>query len=221
MTVSTPHATRTAGADWIRVWDPFVRVFHWSLVIAYFVAYFTEDELMSVHSWAGYVVGGLILLRIVWGFVGPRHARFSDFAYGPRAALRYMIALLTFRADRHLGHSPAGAAMVYALLVTLLLAVATGLLAYGSERKGPLAPLFAADIPAITFVVPAARAEDDDGHERSGRKGRGGEFWEGIHEFFANLTLMLIILHIGGVALASLVQRENLPRAMITGRKRP
>lgn len=222
MNVSTPLEAKPAGERWVRVWDPFVRVFHWTLVVAYIVAYVTEDDAMTVHVWAGYVVGGLIVLRVVWGFIGTRHARFSDFAYGPVAATRYLLALVSFRAKRHLGHSPAGAAMVYALLVTLLLTVATGLLAYGAERKGPLAPLFAADIPAISLMVPAVRADDGgDKNERSERRGRGNEFWEEVHELFADLTLLLVILHIGGVALASLVYRENLPRAMISGRKRP
>lgn len=214
----------TTGAATVRVWDPFVRMFHWSLVVAYFVAFFTEDDLMTVHVWAGYVVGGLVLLRILWGFVGTKHARFSNFAYGPVAGLRYLFALLTFRAERHIGHSPAGAVMVYALLVCLVLAVATGLLAYGAEKKGPLAPLFAADAPAIVLMVPAARADDDDSNdrnERSGRRKREDSFWEEVHEVFANLTLLLVLLHIGGVVLASLVHRENLARAMITGRKRP
>lgn len=218
--ISTDKAN-TAGAATVRVWDPFVRVFHWTLVVAYFVAFFTEDDLMTVHVWAGYVVGGLVLLRLLWGFVGTKRARFRDFAYGPVAALRYFFALLTFRAERHIGHSPAGAAMVYALLVSLALAVATGLLAYGAERKGPLAPLFAADAPAVVLMVPAARAEDGDKNERSGRRKREDSFWEEAHELFANLTLLLVILHIGGVVLASLVHRENLARAMITGRKRP
>ncbi|HUT49511.1 MAG TPA: cytochrome b/b6 domain-containing protein [Alphaproteobacteria bacterium] len=222
MTETKTQDVIPAAPTWIRVWDPFVRLFHWSLVVAYFVAYFTEDDAMTVHVWAGYVVGALVLLRVGWGFIGTRHARFSDFAYGPRAALRYLVALLTFRAERHLGHSPAGAFMVYALLVSLLLAVATGLLAYGAERKGPLAPLFAGNAAPIVLAIPSARAdENDDDNKRSGQRRRKDEFWEEVHEVFANFTLFLIFLHIGGVVLASLIHRENLPRAMITGRKRP
>lgn len=221
------------GAAWIRVWDPFVRLCHWGLVAAYFIAYVTEDDLMGVHAWAGYVVGALVLLRIVWGFVGPRRARFSDFAYGPRAGLRYLFALLTFRAERHLGHSPAGAVMVYALIVGLLLAVASGLLAYGAQSKGPLAPLFAGTPTSVSgasiiaapdfTLVPAARADgnNDDDKRRSKKRKRKNGFWKEVHEVFADLTLILVLLHIGGVALASLVHRENLTRSMITGRKRP
>ena len=76
----------------VKVWDGFVRLFHWSLVIAFFVAYFTEpeDATLSVHVWAGYFVGGLIVLRVIWGFIGSRHARFSDFAFGPFRALAYL-----------------------------------------------------------------------------------------------------------------------------------
>lgn len=204
-----------AGAT-VRVWDPFVRVFHWALVVAYFIAYLTEDDLIGLHTWAGYIVGGLVVARIFWGFVGTSHARFSDFPYGPRAAARYLLKLVTFRAPRHLGHSPAGGFMVYLLLASLLLAVATGVLAYGAEHKGPLAPLFAqAETAAPVVLIPAARADDDEN-----RRGGGGEFWEELHEILANLTIILVIAHVSGVLLSSLVHRENLPKSMLTGRKR-
>jgi len=74
----------------IYVWDWFVRVFHWTLVVAFTVAYLTEDDPLTVHVWAGYVVGVLVVARIIWGFVGSPHARFSDFVYAPAAAFRYV-----------------------------------------------------------------------------------------------------------------------------------
>ncbi len=93
-----------------------VRVFHWSLVTLFVVAYATADEIEKVHIAAGYAIAGLVALRIVWGFVGPRHARFSSFVQSPRKTLAYLRDLALFRAPRHLGHNPAGGAMIVALL---------------------------------------------------------------------------------------------------------
>jgi cytochrome b len=201
----------------VRVWDPLVRLGHWVLVAAFFVAYLTEDELLGIHVWAGYIAGAIVLLRIVWGFLGPRHARFSDFVRGPEKILAYLRDLLLFQAPRHLGHSPAGGAMVIALLLSVGATVGTGLLGYGAEHRGPFAPFFAAGgNPSLALIAPAV-ADEERGRVR---EERGGKVFEDIHEFFANLTLVLILLHIAGVGLASIVHRENLVRAMITGDKR-
>ena len=194
----------------IKVWDLFVRFFHWTLVVAFAVAYVTEDEAMALHVWAGYLVGGLVLARIVWGFVGPKHARFTDFVCGPFRAWRYLINLITGRAERHIGHSPAGGAMVLMLMAGCLVTVWTGMTLYAAEEgKGPLAW----DAPA---VIAPALADND---EREGRE-HGDKEGEGLHEPLAHLTFLLVLLHVGGVVLASIVHKENLSRAMVTGWKR-
>jgi len=179
----------------IYVWDPFVRLFHWTLVVAFTVAYLTEDDLLTVHVWAGYLVGGLIVARVIWGFVGPAHARFADFLCSPADTLRYVRDLVLFRAERHLGHSPGGGAMVILLLLFLAATVVTGLVVYGGEQQaGPLAGMFTKDT---------------------------GESVEEVHELLANITLGLVLAHIAAVVLASFVHGENLVRAMFTGYKRP
>ena len=111
----------------VKVWDPFVRVFHWSLATLFLVAYVTGDDAEQVHIAAGYTIAGLIALRIIWGFIGPRHARFSNFVRLPREVLAYLRDVALFRAPRYLGHNPAGGAMIIALLVML---VGTGITGY-------------------------------------------------------------------------------------------
>lgn len=202
----------------VKVWDPFVRSAHWVLALAFAVAFLTEDDALDLHVWAGYVVAAIVAARILWGFVGPRHARFTDFVYRPSAVLRYLADLATLRCRRHLGHSPAGGAMVVALLAFLAATTVTGLWVYAEEEgRGPLAGIVAsATLPQDRATRAPGAEHDDDDDDRRGSESSLGE----LHEFFANVTLMLVLLHIGGVALASFAHRENLPRAMITGCKR-
>jgi cytochrome b len=181
----------------INVWDPLVRLFHWTLVGAFALAWLTEDEWMTLHSYAGYVIAGLLAFRLLWGFVGPRYARFADFVKSPATVVGYLKELAGFRAKRYVGHNPAGGAMIVALLLALVATTLTGLLAYGSVGSGPLVGLFV------------------------NQSSYGSEWLEEIHEFFANFTLLLVLIHLGGVAFESLVHKENLVRAMFTGVKRP
>jgi len=176
-----------------KVWDLPLRIFHWLLVAAFFIAYLTEDDLLTVHVWAGYSVFGLLLFRLVWGFIGNQYARFSNFLCKPADAAGYVKDLIASKAKRYLGHNPAGAVMIVLLLTGLLMTTLTGFAVYGADQgAGPLAGI-----------------------------GSGGEKrWEEAHELFANLTLLLVFMHIFGVAVESYIHRENLVKAMWHGHKK-
>ncbi len=110
----------------VRVWDPFVRIFHWSLITLFLFTYFTGNEWDRAHEWAGYIILGLVLCRVLWGFIGPTHARFSNFIYRPTIVLAFLRDSLRLRAQRYIGHNPAGGAMVIVLLLNIILISITG-----------------------------------------------------------------------------------------------
>jgi len=177
----------------INVWDILIRIFHWSLVIFFSIAYITEDDWMNIHSYAGYTIFFLLIFRLLWGFIGTKYARFSNFIAGPKAAIKYLKEELAGDAQHYLGHNPAGALMIIALIFSLFLTVATGTIIFATEGHGPLATSFFSSL--------------------------SGKLFEEVHEFFANFTLLLVFLHIGGVIFSSLMQEENLVKAMVTGKK--
>ena len=188
-----------AGTNEVKVWDPLVRVFHWTLVAAFFTAYLTEgeEEILSIHSYAGYTVLGLVLVRLLWGVVGTRHARFTDFVRRPAEVAGYVRDVVRLNPRRYLGHNPAGGLMIVVMIVSLLLTTCLGMAVYAAEEQaGPLVGLL----------------------------GNVGHFWEEafeeLHEFFANFTLFLVVVHVAGVFVESLLHGENLIRSMFTGRKR-
>ena len=112
----------------MRVWDPFVRIFHWVLVAAFVVAYFSHGGYLAVHRWSGYVITALVLLRVVWGFVGAKHARFAEFVPAPQKLAAYLGLLLRAREPRHEGHNPAGGAMIVLMLALLAALCVTGIM---------------------------------------------------------------------------------------------
>ena len=114
----------------VKVWDPLVRIFHWALVASFAVAFLVGEErdLRTLHLWAGYFAAALVALRILWGVLGTRYARFSQFVHGPRRIIGYVVDVARGREARHIGHNPAGGAMVVALLLSLLGVSLTGYL---------------------------------------------------------------------------------------------
>ena len=161
------------------VWDLFVRTFHWSLVTAFAVDWLTAESLPELHRQAGYFIAVLLALRLAWGLIGTRPARFREFLASPAEVLSYLRSLLSGRPLHYLGHNPAGGWMIIALLATLATTVATG---WALEN--------------------------------------GGHWIEDVHEAAAQLTLGLVVVHIGGVLISSLLHEENLVTSMLTGRKR-
>lgn len=112
----------------ILVWDIPTRIFHWSLVLCFVIAYLTsESEHWQLwHVTAGYVFGALLLFRLVWGLVGSRYARFSDFVCGPKRLLTYLRSLLSCHPANYTGHNPAGGWAILGMLGLGLLTVLTG-----------------------------------------------------------------------------------------------
>ncbi|WP_336080607.1 cytochrome b/b6 domain-containing protein [Thalassospira sp. CH_XMU1448-2] len=167
----------------VKVWDPFIRLFHWGLAASFVIAWITADEWDTLHHWAGYAAGSLIALRLVWGLVGTRYARFTQFIKSPAATIGYLRDIMRGREQRYLGHNPAGAAMIVALMLAMAGCAFTGWLSTTNAFWG-------------------------------------ADWLEEIHEFLANGLLILVLLHVGGVLLASLRHHENLVRSMVNGRKR-
>ena len=180
-----------------KVWDILIRVFHWVLVTTFVITFLTEDDFPTLHVYAGYSMMILLVMRVIWGFIGTRYARFKNFVVKPAVATQYMKDVLQFRAKHYLGHNPAGGAMVIALLISLSLTLVFGLLTYGAaEFSGPLAGIAGGVSDSVAKI------------------------FKEVHEFFANFTLLLVALHVFGVALASFQHNENLVKSMITGYKR-
>ncbi len=211
----------------IIVWDLFIRIFHWSLVALYFLAYITADQKGPLHRYVGYAVLGIVVIRIIWGFTGTKHALFSDFICSPAKAWSYLKALAAGKPKHYTGHNPAAAWMILFFLIGSIVICLSGYKAHATKKiKSSL------DFKTTVSFITNAYADKDgreghgDKHERHGkhrngekRDGERDSFWGEVHEFSAQFMLFLIVLHVIGVAVSSKLHRENLVNSMITGKK--
>jgi len=182
-----------AERAYVLVWDIDIRLFHWSLVASFVTAYVSGSEFYMLHLYAGYSLLGLLAFRLVRGFTGSDCARFSRFLFRPSVVLGYFRDMIRLRPRRYLGHNPAGGVMTVLLLACLLAVALSGIALDAAEnRAGPLA---------------GTRVIHYKGIARSVHDGATGVVWT------------LIVVHLLGVLYSSLMHRENLVRAMITGRK--
>lgn len=117
----------------VKVWDPLVRIGHWLLVLSVVLAWLTRHRAGPWHEWLGYASLAVLAVRLLWGWLGTRYARFAEFLRGPRATLSYARAMVHGREPRHLGHNPLGAWMIVALIAVVALVGFTGWL-YTTDR---------------------------------------------------------------------------------------
>lgn len=167
----------------ILVWDLPTRVFHWLLVLCFAGAWLTSESerLQMIHYAFGYSTVALVLFRLVWGFVGTKYARFSQFLKGPRGMMEHVKDVLSSYQHSSPGHNPVGGIVMVGLMFIILL---IGLTGYWSVKE---------------FL---------------------GDFMSETHEAVASLALGLVIIHIAAAVVMSLLQKENLIRAMVNGKKR-
>ena len=180
----------------IYIWDKFIRFFHWNLVLGIAAGYITaENDLIEAHSLIGYYLGVLLILRIIWGFLGKSHAKFSNFLFPLMKVPEYLLSLLSRKDIKdYQAHNPASAYMALTLMLVLGLLLISGSLVLGYlEFEGPLT--------SITNELP------------NGYKSTLVE----IHEIFFDILITLIILHIAGAIISSILHKENLIKAMIHG----
>ncbi|TWI34545.1 cytochrome b/b6 domain-containing protein [Paracoccus sulfuroxidans] len=181
----------------IRLWDPLLRGFHWLLaffvILAWCLGQFGPSK-MTLHFWCGYVVAGLLIFRLVWGFVGPAPARFSHFLRGPGEIGGYLRGMFLREPSYWPGHNPLGALSVIAMLAVLATQITTGLISDPDDyiNVGPLA----------SYVSSATRSKA-----------------VGWHELGANLILLLVLLHLAVILFYRFWKREDLIKPMLNGKK--
>jgi cytochrome b len=182
----------------VKVWDIPTRLFHWALVFSCVIAYLTaEFHFGYFHSLIGYFLCFLLLARVILGFAGNQYARFRSFIFTPQETIEYLRAMTRNKPRHYFGHNPAGALMVFALLGLLLMILLTGLITLAViDYEGPL--LFLANL-----------LSDDTSYT-----------FRHLHSWLINIVLVMILLHLAGVAAGSVQHKENLVRAMITGKKK-
>ena len=178
----------------VRVWDLPTRVFHWSIVLLLLTSWFTNRQnWMQLHFVSGYTMLGMLIFRLLWGFLGSETARFVKFLKNPVAGLRHLGEMFVREPDREIGHNAAGGWMVLVLLALLLVQVGTGL---GSNDD-------------VSVEGPLAKHV---GKALSDRLGT-------IHAINFNLILLAVAAHVVAVVAYWLLKRQNLVRPMITGVK--
>ncbi|MBI5682921.1 MAG: cytochrome b/b6 domain-containing protein [Deltaproteobacteria bacterium] len=177
------------------VWDIPTRLFHWLLVAVYITAYLTSraEWYLEYHTIAGYIAGGLIIFRILWGFAGNRYARFSEFIKNWKEVKSFIAGAISLKLPRYIGHNPAVGWIVVIMLLLTAAIVTTGIITYsGEENSGVFAGIFTYKIAEIAKL---------------------------LHRILVYIIIAIIVTHICAALFHDFVLRENIILSMITGKK--
>lgn len=199
-----------------RRWDPLVKITHWGIAAVVLWNALIVGEGSVAHIYAGYTLAGLLALRLLWGVIGTRSARFAAFPPSPARALAHIRAIRAGEHESHASHNPLGALMAYAIWACVGVIVASGIAMAGAP-------------PATEPGTPAAQlmygeggeheGEEGEEGEEGGEGGEAGEVFEEVHEVAVNLLYVLILLHIGGVAFETARSGRRTILAMLPGGK--
>ncbi|RZK02031.1 MAG: cytochrome B [Flavobacterium sp.] len=201
MTDLNENSTKTSAnnsedSSTIKVWDLPVRIFHWLLVILFVAAYVTNSlgtNYFTYHLWCGYAVIVLVSFRIIWGLVGTYHARFSNFIRNPLTTIKYALNTLKNTEKHYVGHNPLGAIMVIVLLLTILAQAITGL--FTNDEILNLGPLYGYITDELSLKLTS------------------------LHRQLFYWILGAVALHIIAVLVHVFFKRDNIIKAMFTGKK--
>ena len=209
-------ATPRTNVEPPSLWDPVVRITHWGIALSVLINAVLDEGGSLLHVSLGWLVMALLVLRMVWGVLGPGEARFSAFPPNPVAALRHLGQLAAGKGVRHYpSHNPAGAMMAYAFWACLALVTVTGLVMTGGATPMQVAE----DKAAVASGDWSALIRESEGESSEGEEGLG-HLAEEVHEVVANLLLILAALHVAGVFVEARAMRRNLVAPMVLGQRR-
>lgn len=195
-----------AGTTRVRGWDPLVKLTHWGIALAVLVNGVVTEEGSDWHVWVGTGMAALLMVRLLWGFIGPREARFSAFPPSPARAGDHVADIVAGRKRLHASHNGLGALMAYAIWAALAVVAVTGFAMSGvpgtasARVEAPMVPAVAAPLAPVAEEAEEEGEEAEEAEEGEGvERGEGPEWIEEVHEVAANLLFVLAALHIGGV----------------------
>jgi cytochrome b len=178
------------------IWDIPTRLFHWLLAICIVAQWATAelaDDLMNWHFYIGYFTLGLIIFRLVWGFIGPRHARFSQFLVSPTKSWHYFKNLLLRKEKSYPGHNPVGGLIVPVVIIVIGIQAISGLFATDDVlHSGPYMSSVGTDMQATL---------------------------DWLHHKTFDLITVIIVVHLLALIWHKFVAKDHIIKAMLTGEK--